>query len=704
MKRTFLNGRIATLLASTILVSSGSAALAQNDETVLPEISVQGTSYETEGSRSYTTDLISVGEKDVRPLREIPQSTTVLTRERLNDGNFASLESAMKKTPGVVVLTNDDGRSSIYSRGFEFDTLYFNGLAAPVSSIYGTQPDMAIVDHIEILRGPAGLFGGAGEPAGAINMRLKQAPAEFMARITGSYGSWNNRRGEIDVGGPLNQAGTIRGRIVGALGQSDSWVDIVNNKVGVVYGTLQADLTENTTATLSISHQKRDIKPFNGLPALANGTLLDLDRSTFTGASWNNFQSTVTDYVGEIEHRLEDGGHIKASARYSDRDVNFLYGYAASAASAAGTVNGMRWLARDYKEDSLSLDAHISKPFEVGGIENNIILGVDYRRFNNSLKNQTALIPGTFNLANWNYNVARPNVNFGAATDTRQNQTGVYGQWRVKPIEDLTFILGGRFTWVDLASGNQSIKINGKFTPYAGIIYDVTDSISAYASFTEIFQPQTQIDSNGGLIGPRTGQQFEVGVKADVLDDVNASISYFNLVDKNRAVANPNNVSSFLAQGEARLQGVEIEATGALTPNWDVAAGYTYTHTSFVNTARAAGAEFYTPEHMFQLWTKYTFDENDGYLDGAFIGAGVKMFSSFKNISRTAAGGATTIEAPGYAVVDLQAGYNFNEHFSAVLSVNNVFDKKYYERVGGTSVFNFYGEPRNVNLKVTAQF
>lgn len=707
MEKVVLSRHAALLAASTMLASfwaAGAVAQEARDETLLPEISVQGASYETEGTGSYTTDLISVGEKDVRPLREIPQSTTVLTRERLEDGGFTSLDTALKKTPGMVVLTNDNGRSSLYSRGFEFDTLYFNGLPAPLSSIYGTQPDMAIIDHIEILRGPAGLFGGAGEPAGAINMRLKQAPDSFAARFTTTFGSWENRRAELDVGGPLNQAGTIRGRVVGAWGASDSWVDVVDNKVGVIYGTLQADLTENTTATFSASHQKRDITPFNGLPTLADGTLLDLDRSTFTGADWNDFNSAVTDYIAEIEHRFDDGGHVKASARYSDRDVDFLYAYAAGAASAAGTVNGMRWLARDYTEDSLALDLHISKPFEVAGIENNVILGADYKRFNSTLYNATNLIAGTWDLYNWNTNVPRPTVTYGAPTDTKQTQTGIYGQWRVKPLDNLTLIGGGRLTWLDLTAGTSTVTEDAEFTPYAGIIYDLTDRVSAYASYTEIFQPQTQLDAGGQLIGPRTGGQFEVGLKAEVLEDVNASIAYFNLRDKNRAVADPSDLTRFLPAGEARLQGLELEATGSLTPNLQITAGYTYTHTEFVNTARAAGAEFYTPAHMLQLWAKYNFDERHGLLDKAFVAAGLKAFSSFKNISRTAAGGATTIEAPGYAVVDLQAGYAFNEHLSAVLTVNNVFDKKYYERIGGTSVFNFYGAPRNVNFKLSAQF
>ena len=125
-----------------------------------------------------------------------------------------ALDTVLRKTPGVVVLSNDDGRSSLYSRGFEYDYLYLNGLPTPVSSIYGTQPDMATVDHIEILRGPAGLFGGASEPSGAINMRLKQASYQYKTQVNTIFDSWKGKRVEGDITGPLNQSGSVRGRLV----------------------------------------------------------------------------------------------------------------------------------------------------------------------------------------------------------------------------------------------------------------------------------------------------------------------------------------------------------------------------------------------------------------------------------------------------------------------------------------------------------
>lgn len=702
------------LLATTVLTGLATAAQAQDTgnsqaSTELAPIVLEGATYETEGTNSYTTREISVGDKDTRTLREVPQSTTVMTRERLDDGNFSSLDTVMRKTPGVVVLTNDDGRSSLYSRGFEYDTLYMNGLSTPVSSIYGTQPDMVAVDHIEILRGPSGLFGGAGEPAGAVNMRLKQASDEYKASINTIMSSWDGKRIEGDVTGPLTKSGRVRGRLVGALSTKDSFIDTVDNKVGTIYGTIQADITDNTTATLSVNHTRRNITPFNGLPTFEDGTLIDLPRSTYTGADWNNFENNVTQYIAELEHRFDDGGHAKFSALYSRVDVDFLYAFAAGPADASGNIaRGTSWLARSYEQDSISLDAHVSKPFEIYGLENNIIAGVDYRGSDDSLWNQRGTIAGTQNIYDWT-NVAKPTVTYGSPEETETDQYGIYGQWRIKPIDKLTLIGGGRFSWYDAQSGDSEVKVKGEFTPYAGIIYDLTDRVSAYASYTEIFQPQSVKDASGDILDPRTGEQYEIGLKAELTDDLNASLAWFDLTDKNRAVSNPSSLGDYLAGGEAHMRGIEFEINGEILPNWEAMAGYTYTDTKFKNTVGAAGSEFYTPEHMLQLFTKYTFDGSGTWTDGLFVGGGVKLFSSFKNISRsvnatTGATSATAIEAPGYGVVDLQAGYKFNENLTASLTVNNVFDKKYYERVGGTSVFNFYGEPRNVVFKLNATF
>lgn len=670
----------------------------------LPPVMVGGSTYQTERTETYKTDLISVGDKDARPPREVPQSTTVLTREYLEDRNARSLDTVLRETPGIVILSNDNGRSSIVSRGFEFDSLYLNGLPAPVSSIYGTQPDMAIVDHVEILKGPSGLFAGAGEPAGAINMRLKQPTKELSGSAALSGDSWGGLRAEGDVSSPLNESGSVRARFVAADDRQKGWVKNNDNDTKVGYGSLQADLDPMTTATFSLSHMHRDIQPYNGLPTRADGTLLDVDRSTTTGTNWNSFDNYVTDYIGELERRFEDGGHAKVSLRLSDREVKTLYAFANSAASSTGNVTSMRWLARDLDERSLAVDAHVSKPVPLFGQEHNILVGMDYQTVNDKLWNGGGTIAGTNNLYSWNSNVAKPgNTRNLGGTETDSQRWGIYGQLRVKPISALTLIGGGRGSWFnseveDMVTSSQTSKtsLHGQFTPYAGVVFDVLPQLSAYASYTEIFQPQTEVDANGKTLAPREGTQYETGLKGEFFNNgTNASIAFFKLSDKNRALTNINGDNE--ASGEIEAKGFETEINGDIMPGWEVLAGYTFTLSDNKGVSPTAYT-LATPQHMTHLWTKYRFS-NGGLWNKLAVGGGVKTFSDFQ-----ARSGAVSINGAGYTVVDLMSSYDITEKVTATLSINNLFDRKYYERVGSVSVFNFYGEPMSATLRLKATF
>lgn len=681
--------------------TADASASASDDSLVLPTLSVSGSSYETEETDSYTSGTISVGEKDARTAREVPQSTTVLTRQYLDDRGATSLDTALRETPGVVVLDNDNGRSSLYSRGFEFDSLYFNGLPAPLSSIYGTQPDLAIVDHVEILRGPAGLFAGAGEPAGAINMKLKEPLKDFGGYVEVTGDTWGGVRGEADVSSPLTENGKLRARLVAVQDQSESWIDNNDNDTTALYGTVQGDVTDLDTVTMSYSYMTRDIAPYNGLPTYSDGTLLDVDTDTTTGADWNDFDNTVQDYIAEYEHKFADGGHAKVSARYSDRDVNFIYAYAGSAVDENGDVSNTRYLARDYDETSLALDAHISRPFVAFGQEHNILVGADYQHTKATMLQGAGLLGESNNVYHWNTHLTYPSVSYTKQTETEADKYGLYGQVRIKPIDPLTVIGGLRGTWYSADTDNlltgttsSSDDINGKLTPYGGVTLDLNDDLTAYASYTQIFQPQTDVDVNGETIDPRTGSQYEVGMKGSFPNGINASAALFQLTDKNRAMEDED--GNTVASEEVRARGFEVEASGTVAPGWDVMAGYTYTTSKYVN-GDSEGETYATttPKHMVQVWAKHKME----ILPKLTLGAGVKMFSD-----TTAISAGQTIKADGYAVVDTMASYQLTDDLQATLTVNNLFNKKYYSRVGGTTVFNFYGEPLSAALRLKATF
>lgn len=659
----------------------------------------------TEGTGSYTAPFTTVGSKLPVTLREVPQSISVVTRARIEDQNAVQLEDALRRTTGMRVLNNDQGRSSIFSRGYELSDYRINGLPAPLSSIYGTQPNLAMFDRVEVLRGPSGLFGGAGDPAGSVNLIRKRGLEDFQVGGTVGYGSWENFRAEADLTGPLLESGALRGRVVGSYHDRNSFIDenAVENRLA--YGTLEGELTEDTTLALSLSHEDKDITPQNGLPAYTDGELLDVDRSTFSGADWNRFENDTQDVLLELQHRFDNGGEANVGMRYATADVDFKYAYTIAGVDRATGQAPMRALAREYHEDSYSADANVAQPFQVMGLEQWVVVGADYRRYEQETRQGMVNGFATFDAFDPNYDLVEPDVPFTSHTRTTPEQVGIYGQLRLKPVEWLTIIPGGRLSWYhsetenEMTGSSSSLSVDNEFTPSLGVVADLTDQFSVYASYTDIFQPQSELTESGQAVEPRVGTQYEAGVKGEFYDGLlNASLGVFQITDENRAQQNLA-TGFFEASEEARIRGVDFELAGSLLPTWEVFLGYSFMVSEFTESASQSGDVFntWTPEHTLNLWSRYGFAE--GLLDGAWLAGGVTAQSEF-----FAESGGVRLEQGAIAVFDAQIGYELTDNVEASLTVNNLFDKKYYARVGAPSTFNFYGEPRSVWFEVSAKF
>ncbi|MFT4171424.1 MAG: TonB-dependent siderophore receptor [Rhodocyclaceae bacterium] len=689
------------LLASTIAALFAPAAWAQQSNLEPVRVSAEGAPAD-----GYGSPTANIGGKGDAPVKEIPQPVSVVTRERIEDQNMVRLEDLARRTTGMLVLANDQGRSSIFVRGYELDAYLVDGLPAPLSSIYGTQPDLSIYDHVDVLRGPAGLYNGSGEPGGTVNLARKRALKDFAVSGSLALGSWDAVRTEADVTGSLNADGSVRGRAVAAYQSKNSFIDVNDNENAVAYGTLEFDLSPRTTLSLAMTGANSNVTPFNGLPTTPTGELIDFDRSTFIGAQWNRFKNQSNEAFAELVHRLNSGGELKASARYVDRSVDFKYAYAGSAVSSTTSTVTRTAIARQYEEKSLAADAHISQPFTWLGQKQNIIAGVDYRQYDQTTLQGSATVTGTTNVYNPTYDWPEPNVTLSSRTNVKPEQYGVYGNLRIKPWTPLTLIAGARLSWYQSTTTNLAansatkVTVDNQFTPYAGIIYDISKDWSAYTSYTSIFQPQTNLDQSGNTLDPREGNNIEAGIKGEHFGGrLNSQFSIFRMRDNNRAVAIPG-TTYYGASGETEVKGFEAEISGTILPGWDISAGYAYTQTEYLSgTSGQAGTTFstYTPRHNFNLWSRYDFQ--GGLLRGAYVGGGLRAMSSFYNVS-----GNYRIEQDAYTVVDALVGYRFSPNVDVSLSINNLFDKEYYQRVGSTTVFNFYGEPRSVWLKTALKF
>lgn len=691
-------------LSMTILPNLASA---QQSEARLETLTVAGNRlYDmlpSEVTGGYAVDAATVGTRTPASLRDIPQSVTVLSRDYLSDRQFVTLDQAAKYTPGLRTLANDDGRSSIFSRGYEYNEYNVDGLPAPMSSLWGTLPSMAALDRVEIMRGPSGLFNSTSELGGIVNMVRKRPTDTFSGALTGRYGSWNQRYLEADLGGPLDAEGRVRGRVDLALADRDSFVDVKENRNESFYGTLDVDLSDATTLSVAWWRQDKEMVPGNGLPAWSDGTLLDVPRSTFLGADWNRFEGSMDDAFLELTHRFANGGHGRIAARGSWRDADLAYAYSASGADANGDV-GMAAIGRTFSQDTLAVDASYSQPFAVLGGISEFVVGSDFKRYDTDYRAWALRNLGTSNVFDHDPSaIVRPDQDYTTANRESEREAGVYSKLTLRPVASLALIGGARLSWYDVDSEATTLatgtthrdeqSLDAEVTPYAGAVWDIDDAHSLYASYSEVFQPQSALDEQGDLLEPRQGRQYEAGIKGSYRDGaLNARFTLFQLTDENRATTpydeNGAPISAYqVASGETRIRGGELELGGELMPGWQWLAGYTYLDTETLSGDEEALFAI-MPRHHFTLWNRYDFG---GALSGWRVGAGLNVMSEFA-FER----GGTRVEAPGYGVVDAMVGYDFNESLSATLNVNNLLDKTYYARIATPATFNFYGESRSV--------
>lgn len=687
----------------------------------LSEIVVTAPKPETDGSGSYTSPAVTVAGKTPLPLREIPNSVSVLTRQQMDDMNLVTTWDAFTQITGVQAIANDSMQGQYYARGNALD-IRMDGAPSLFPLSGNQQFDLAIYDRIEVQRGPTGVLQGSGSFAGTVNLVKKRPTDTFAASVLGTLGSWNNKRLEADISGPLNANKSVRGRVVASVQDKEWFVNRFTDKKQVAYGVVEADLTRATTLRASVARQHDESPGFSGLPTYTNGVLLSVDRSFNPNPAWNRSIWDNTEYAVDLEHRFDN--QWVGKARVSRREAAFFFkdSYLLTGITpATGTGNYTR-REFDYDYVASDMDVNVSGPFTWLGRTHNLMLGANASRYTSDGKgvnrNQTGM-QAVLDVNNVLFAdpPAVPEITVpyktGSASVTRQH--GAYGQARFSVTDPLTLVLGGRFSHYANESRttepavptawSQGAQADGRFTPYAGAVLDLSQRVALYASYSDIFVPQTQKRVDGSVLDPRVGKQVELGVKGEYFDGkLNTALALFNIKDVNRSYADAANPGYFLAMGEVESNGWEAEVSGSPAPGWNLTAGYTYlvTRNTVNSTVTSVGQpiSYWYPMHTLKLWSNYRV--SGGSLDGLSWGVGVNGQSETASGTSTATVAAR--EQGAYAVVAAQLGYRFSKNLSGTLTVNNLFDKAYFTRIQGTNTYMSYGEPRNVTLALRATF
>lgn len=714
LSATRLNKRYVFSLMALSVTSALSAPAAHAAEQTIVVTADDSSGAKSDAAKSYTVPATRSGTKLNLTQRDNPQSVSVLTQQRIKDQNLQNLGDALTNVTGISASKTDSERVDFFSRGFYIGNYTWDDIPTTLSATWNfgeTDGDSAIYERIDIVRGATGLMTGTGDPGAAINMIRKKADSKtFTGNLSASYGTWDNQRYVVDLSAPLNESGTVRGRVVTGYQDQDSWMDRYHKRKKFLYATIAADLTDNTTLDIGYDYQTRDTDSptWGGLPTwYSNGNRIDYNNNANPSADWTHFNILSRKVFTTITTNFDNGWQVRVNGTHaeSDFDSKLLYISGFPDQSTGILATGGYGFAGWYKgkRTQTAVDAYASGPFELLGRQHQLVAGVDYsRQRNRYLASSTMLSPAEIGDWNsWNGDIAEPNWPAWALSseDTVRQNSG-YLAARFSLTDPLSMILGARYTRYSTHGTLASMEKNN-LTPYGGLVYDINENFSVFTSYTSIFKPQTYRDQQGNYLKPVTGNDYEAGIKGDWDDSrITASLSVFRIEQENLGqimndvhVINSSEDAYRAAKGVVS-RGVDFEINGAVTDNLKM----TFGATRYV-AKEASGDRIYPhmPQTSLKLFTSYTLP----MLPELTLGGGVNWQNRTYKDATNPSGVKERIHQGSYPLANLFARYEFNKNLSVQGNVKNLFDREYFTDSSGGVTFN---EPRNYSVSLNYNF
>ena len=636
--------------------------------------------------------------------RETPQAVSVVTRTLMDDFQIVSVSDALAASPGVVVDRVETDRVYYNVRGFEVTNYQYDGLGMPLPyEIINGDVDTSLFERVEVIRGSNGLMTGLGNPSAAVNYVRKRPTRDSQTSLGLTYGSWDNRRVEVDTSGSLTEDGRVRGRMVGAYQNKNSYLDRYEKERSVFYGVVEADLTDSTLLTLGYTNQNdnADSPMWGSLPLFySDGTPTDYDVETSTAADWAYWDNDTESAFVELQQRFDNGWEAKAVYTYrkTEGESELFYVYGTPNKDESGL-----FAYPSYYEDKLTENVfhlYARGPFEVGGRVHQLVVGANHAK---GEMRETSLYGrgiGTPLTPEQAFGGTYPKPLFDAAEDGSKwddRYRSGYLATRLSLTDPLTAIAGARY--VDVQSkgegyGTSKDASASEVVPYVGLIYDLNDVHSVYGSYTKIFNPQTEEDSNRERLDPVTGETQEVGLKSEWNDGrIYTALVAFRADQKNLAEAAGMVGPDTIYRGtDVESFGYEAEISGELLPGWELTGGYTWLE---IEDDEGDEIRPFTPREIFRLTTTYRPAAMEK------LKAGVQV-SWQDSIFRGGSGGVPKTTQDDYTLVNLMASYDWTRNITTTLNLNNVTDEKYLNSLYVGQAY--YGAPRSASVRFDYTF
>ncbi|MGY2052898.1 TonB-dependent siderophore receptor [Methylobacterium sp. JK268] len=697
------------LLAAAATLTAGPAPAQEASDTIaLDTIDVAGARGERADGpvAGYRAQRSATATRTDTPLRDTPQTVNVIPREVLVDRQDTRLTDALFNVSNVQPAGTIQGRSETYNiRGFNTQTYAIDGvLLNQASNFYTVERDLADIERVEVLKGPASVLYGRGEPGGLINLVTRRPTLEPSAEASVQGGSFGFRRVQGTVSSAIPTVEGLAGRLSFAA-QGDptfrNFGDRENSRFFVA-PSFTWNPGPDTRVTFLGEFTRTDNQYDEGLIARYGRVPLD-NISRFYGEPNSRYNGTANFGLLKVEHDVNE--HLMLREVLSAQGGGFdQFAVRATGLNRTQTVVQRRDNVGLSSYASVDSQTEVVAKFEAFGLRHTALVGIEYTDgYRHTLTTQGNIASVSFF-----------NPTFGAVPgpanqlqgDLRQKNalTGLYAQDQIdlgygfQLLAGLRYDTGSQF-YFNRTPSSRSIPPDQELSgtsPRVGLVYRPVDPLTLYASYATSFKPQTANVLGAVNPPPETGEQVEAGARYDITPDLSLSAAAFRITRNNVAADDPININYKVITGQQRSDGVEADLAGTILPGWRIIGGIGYLDARVTrDTTYAVGAKLVgVPAFSASVWT--TYEVQEGPLRGLGLGAGLT------HVGQRTGDLLNSYKVGAYTRVDAAIYYDVDAHYRLSLNMRNLTNARYIEQPYN-QYNNLPGAPFTVLATLTAR-
>ena len=655
-------------------------------------------------SGGYRVDAVSSATKTLTPLRDVPQSITVIPQQLMRDQLMMSIGDVVRYVPGITAHQGENNRDQVIIRGNSSSADFFvNGVRDDVQYYR----DLYNLERVEAIKGPNALIFGRGGAGGVINRVTKEAVFRPIREASLQGGLYGNKRFTADIDQPVNDVVALR--LNGLFESSDSFRDFVGLERYGVTPTVTIAPSSNTKITLRYEYLNDTRVADRGIPSFA-GLPADVDPATFYGnPDTSDVEAGVNLGAATIEHRM-GGVTVRNHTLVGDYD-RFYQNFVPGAVTQTKTQVALTTYNNATNRTNVFNQSDLTYALSTGRVRHTLLAGTEFgRQLTDNFRNT-----GFFDNTATTLLVPYDDPTISTPVTYRQNATdadnhveasvaAVYGQDQIQVSRHVDVLAGLRFDRFDLRyhnnrNGETLDRIDNLVSPRVGVVVKPTTQLSVYSSFSVSYVPSSgdQFSSLTAItqqMKPEKLNNYEVGAKWDVSPVLAFTTAVYRLDRLNTRATDPNDPTRIVQTGSQRTNGYELGIQGRILPAWSIAGGYAY-QDAYVTSATAAAPEgalvAQVPHHSVSLWNHDQIHPRIGAALGVVYRS--DMYAAIDN----------TVTLPGYTRADAAVYVSLTRQLRLQGNVENIFDKRYYLNADGNTNIT-PGFPRTVRISLTTAF